>query len=120
MADDFTLLPTSDKVETPRPRAAVSRRFRPASIYDLSAEDLKRVAGELGVPAYRARQIGRWLYEPDRLASTFEEMTDLPKDLRASLSETLRISVLESVGELRTDNGDTIKTLYRTMDGQFV
>src|SRR4051812_30943312 len=120
MADDPTLIPIANDDETPRPRAGVPRRARPASVYDLNANDLKRVIGDLGVPAYRARQIARWLYEPDRLVTSFEAMTDLPKQLRETLSASLKISVLEPVREFRTDNGDTIKTLYRTVDGQFV
>jgi 23S rRNA (adenine2503-C2)-methyltransferase len=74
----------------------------------------------LGQPAFRGRQIAKWLYEPERLATSYQQMTDLPVGLRQQLGESLPISTLASVRELRSENGDTLKTLYRTVDGQFV
>src|SRR4051794_36743160 len=119
MADDLTLLPTVDTSDSPRPLAG-ARRVRPESIYDLGADQLKQKIRDLGAPSYRAGQIVRWLYDPARLAASFAEMSDLPLKLRELLQSSLQISVLQKVRELRTDNGDTIKTLYRTVDGQFI
>src|SRR6476469_6252897 len=99
----------------PLPRAM---RARPFGLYDLNLPDLRQKLTELGQPGYRAKQIYDWTYS--RLAGNYEAMTNLPADLRATLHETLPLALLTPVHEIATDNGDTIKTLYQTTDGQFV
>jgi 23S rRNA (adenine2503-C2)-methyltransferase len=63
------------------PRGAGAR----ASLIGLSLDDLARVVGALGEPAYRAKQIFEWIYA--RRARGFEEMTSLPRSLRERLAE---------------------------------
>lgn len=76
---------------------------------------------ELGQPAYRAKQIFRWLHL--RGARSFEEMTDLPQDLRADLSRAARIESLEIARcerardgtrkyALRASNGDVVEAVF--------
>ena len=64
-------------------------------------------------PAYRARQLfdglHRRLLEPD-------EMTDLPKGLRATFAELLPAG-LDAVTEQRSSDGETVKVLWRLTDG---
>jgi 23S rRNA (adenine2503-C2)-methyltransferase len=72
---------------------------------------------ELGQPAYRARQISEWVYE--RFAAGFEEMTDLPADLRRLLPERFSISPLEMAFEARSRDG-SVKHLWRLRDGEHV
>jgi len=70
-----------------------------------------------GQPVYRARQVLRWMFQ--RRACGFEEMTDLPQDLRDELS--LEFSVFGSAVEtVRTTADDTRKLLVRLVDGQAV
>jgi 23S rRNA (adenine2503-C2)-methyltransferase len=59
----------------------------PASktLSDLSPSDLEAWLVSLGQPKFRARQIQEWLWK--HLATSVEEMTNLPKDLRALLVE---------------------------------
>jgi 23S rRNA (adenine2503-C2)-methyltransferase len=106
----------------PRPaaRPGLRRATRPVSVFDFTLPELEAKAVELGQPAFRGRQIASWLYDSERLANTYEQMTDLPAGLRARLAEELPISTLTPVRELQTDNGDTVKTLYRSQDGQFI
>ena len=47
-------------------------------------------------------------------------MTTLPKALRAKLAEELPNGPLTVVREVRTDDGETIKTLYETADGELI
>jgi len=70
----------------------------------------EKLAGE---PAYRARQVWAWTA---RGASGYEEMTDLPAPLRASLAERVPFSTLEVEDEARSSDG-TVKVLFRTADG---
>jgi 23S rRNA (adenine2503-C2)-methyltransferase len=44
---------------------------------------------EQGLPAYRAGQVWRWLFE--KRANEFEQMSDLPKAMRGLLAENFRI-----------------------------
>ena len=74
---------------------------------------LDRVLAERGEPAYRARQVWEWTA---RGVGSYEEMTTLPKALRAALAESVPFSTLEVVTERRSRDG-TVKTLFRTADG---
>lgn len=49
----------------------------------LTLEGLEDVVKELGEPKYRARQLAEWLYQ--KRATSFDEMSNLPKKLRAQL-----------------------------------
>ncbi len=74
---------------------------------------LERTLGELGEPAYRARQVWEWTTLG---AASYDEMTTLPKALRAALAEAVPFSTLDVVTERESADG-TIKTLFRTSDG---
>src|SRR5215211_6847015 len=99
----------------------VSRRAaRPVSAYGLTLTELEAKMTELDEPPFRGRQIARWLYDSARLATSYEQMTDLPAALRTKLAAALPVQTLTLVRELQTDNGDTIKSLYRAQDGQLL
>lgn len=85
------------------------------SLLDLSLEELTEVLQRWGEPPYRARQIWGWVYR--RGATTFEAMTDLPKALRARLSETFSLSTLRPLAERVSQDGWTRKWLFGLSDG---
>jgi len=66
---------------------------------------------------YRARQVASWVL--DRLATSFEEMTDLPKGLRASLADRFEIRDPVVAGRSRAADGTT-KYLLAMADGATV
>lgn len=107
---------------TPRPQLAVRRPVpranRPTSLYDLTLPELEERLRGRSVPAYRARQLYGWAYH--QLAVDYPAMTSLPAALRDELAAELPLATLTPVRELATDGGDTVKTLYRTFDGQLV
>ena len=74
---------------------------------------LERTLAERGEPAYRARQVWEWVA---RGAASYDEMTTLPKALRAALASEVPFSTLEVVTERESRDG-TVKTLFRTHDG---
>jgi 23S rRNA (adenine2503-C2)-methyltransferase len=90
---------------------------RPVDIKNLTIEELTDFLGGLGKERFRARQIMRWIY--GRGATSFAEMTDLAKSLRAELEERTVISTLvpEAVEESRDG---TRKYLFRLVDGESV
>lgn len=70
-----------------------------------------------GQPSYRAQQVRSWILE--RLATSFEEMTDLPKAEREALAEAFSISALEEARVSRSTDG-TAKHLWRLPDGELI
>jgi 23S rRNA (adenine2503-C2)-methyltransferase len=97
-------------------RSVSARAARPRGIYDLSLPELEARVSDQGSPAYRARQIWGWAYR--QLVSDYSEMVNLPASLRRELAIKAPISLLEPVRSVATDDGETIKTLYRTGDDQ--
>lgn len=71
----------------------------------------------MGQPKYRAKQIFQWLA---RGASSFDEMTNLSKDLRAALAEQFYISRLEMLRKQVSAMDGTIKYLWQLDDGNAV
>ncbi len=103
--------PTS--VPTPTPQGAHKQ-----DIYQLNEHELGEFLKEkLGQPKYRSKQIQSWLYQ--RGASSFEEMDDLPKALRANLAEHFALGCIEVAFEQVSKDG-TIKRAYRLADGQLI
>jgi len=75
---------------------------------------LEQTLTDLGQPSFRARQIWAWTA---RGASGYEEMTDLPVSLRASLAERVPMSTLTLRHEAHSSDG-TVKALFATGDGR--
>jgi 23S rRNA (adenine2503-C2)-methyltransferase len=98
------------------PHSVSARAARPRGLYDLSLPELEARLSEQGFPAYRARQLWGWAYR--QLVSDYSEMANIPASLRTPLSSLIRISLLETVRSISTDDGETVKTLYRTGDDQ--
>lgn len=79
--------------------------------------ELTEFVKELGLPAYRAKQIHSWIYA--KWAKSFEEMTDLPADLRKKLDEVAQISMLK-LAHMQVSKDGTRKYLFELPDGKFV
>jgi 23S rRNA (adenine2503-C2)-methyltransferase len=98
-----------------------SRIVAPAStstridLADLNRVTLERTFQDAGLPRYRARQVFRWLYV--RGETDFAGMSDLGRELRASLAERFRVSTPELVREDRSTDG-TRKFLLQLADGR--
>ncbi|MCC6313783.1 MAG: 23S rRNA (adenine(2503)-C(2))-methyltransferase RlmN [Thermomicrobiales bacterium] len=99
-------------------RRIAPRSARPVGLYDLTLPELEARLRNWGAAPYRARQIWNWVYV--QLAPDYAAMTNLPKDLRATLTAQLPLSTLRPLRELTADAGETVKTLYQTADGQLV
>ncbi|WP_334144025.1 23S rRNA (adenine(2503)-C(2))-methyltransferase RlmN [Rhabdothermincola sp.] len=82
------------------------------SLYDLDRADLAQVLD--GEPPYRVDQVWSGLHRKARLP---DELTDVPKTIRASLAAAHPPALVE-VGRLVTDQGDTVKWLWRLPDGK--
>jgi 23S rRNA (adenine2503-C2)-methyltransferase len=66
-----------------------------------------------GQPSYRVDQVWKGLYER---GAELDELTDLPKSLRAGLADDLPLA-LHAVTEQQADGGETVKWLWQLADG---
>jgi 23S rRNA (adenine2503-C2)-methyltransferase len=86
-------------------------------VRSLLPEELQEELHKLGEPSYRARQIADWLYR--KRVKSFDEMTDLPRDLRNQLANQFAFSKLDIVRVLGSHD-TTRKFLFRLSDGNFI
>ena len=86
-------------------------------IKSLMPEELKALMKELGQPGYRADQLFAWLSSG---CGSWEDMTDLPKNLRAALSERCHLYSPEAIRALTSRLDGTIKYLWKLYDGNAV
>ncbi len=82
----------------------------------LTLEELTQTVKDLSLPAFRAGQIYRWLA---RGVMSFEEMSDLSKDLRATLAESFTLASVEVATRSVSSDG-TEKYLFRLADGNHI
>ena len=72
---------------------------------------------EMGQPAFRGKQVYSWLHKGVR---SYDEMSNLSKDLRAALAEKYPINAPEVVRKQESARDGTIKYLWRLADGNCV
>ena len=80
--------------------------------------ELQQEMEQLGEPKFRAKQISSWMHE--KLADSFDEMTNLPKSLREKLQQRYEWVRLELVQVQQSDQDGTCKFLFRLPDGNVI
>ena len=70
----------------------MSSMTHPVDLKNFTLPELEQIVAAWGQPAFRARQLVKWLYKG---AGAFEDMTDIARPFRAELSTRARISSLE-------------------------
>lgn len=83
----------------------------------LSLPEITALLASMGEPGFRARQLYAWIWQKGALS--FEEMTDLPARLRASLSDQYTLEALSVDFEQKSSDG-TVKCRFRTHDGHLI
>ena len=83
------------------------------NIKDYDLKDLKKELESLGEKPYRAEQIFKWLYK-EKVVS-FDEMTDISKDLRDKLKHEFTICNFNILAKQESKDG-TIKYLFDILD----
>ena len=86
-------------------------------VKSLRLDQLQEKLRELGEPSYRATQIADWLYE--KRARSFDEMTDLPRNLRGRLAKEVAFDKIDIVRVLGSRDA-TRKFLFRLSDGDLI
>ena len=80
----------------------------------MDLELLDTALAGLGEPAFRAKQIWEWTAKG---VAGYEDMSNIPADLRETLHERVPFSSLTVESELEALDG-TVKALFRTHDGR--
>ena len=87
------------------------------NLKSMTLAELGAVFKEMGQPAFRAKQVYTWLHKGVR---SFDEMTNLPKDLRDRLAQQYPIKAPEVVRKQESQRDGTIKYLWQLSDGNCV
>lgn len=88
------------------------------AINDLSLEEIQKAVADLGEKPYRAKQISEWVYK--KRATGFDQMTNLPLDLRRQLSERFCLRLVNLVKEVVSEQSGTTKYLFELFDGRLI
>ncbi len=95
----------------------MTRETTLCDIKSMTVEELAAALREMGEGAFRSRQIFAWLH---RGARSFEEMTDLSKDLRARLGERFTLCAPRPVRKQVSSADGTTKYLWELADGNCI
>jgi 23S rRNA (adenine2503-C2)-methyltransferase len=86
------------------------------NLYDLAPPQLEAALGEVVSPAFRVKQIEEWMHV--RGADSFEAMSNLPKEVRATLAERFTVGQPEVLTRTVPASDGSQKYLFRLGDGQ--
>lgn len=87
------------------------------NIRALSLDELTELMAELGQPKFRAKQIHEWLHKHN--ATSYDQLTNIPKDLRSKLSELYPLYEPKVVDKKVSQDGSR-KYLIELADGALV
>ena len=87
------------------------------NLRSLTLAELADLLKTMGQPAFRAKQVFTWLHRGIR---SFDEMTNLPKTLRAALAEEYPLYTPQAVRRQESARDGTVKYLWRLSDGNCV
>lgn len=87
------------------------------NIYNYSLEQLTNYFASINQKPFRAKQVFSWLYQKE--AGSFDEMSNLSKELREQLKEHFTFDILKIVEKQESKDG-TIKYLFEMLDGSLI
>lgn len=87
-------------------------------IKSLTCEELAEELKKISLPAFRARQIYQWIHE--KTADSFDDMTNISKELRGTLKERFQWVTLSAVDVRISQADQTRKYLFALPDGHVI
>ena len=84
----------------------------------MTLEELEFAVEELGEKKFRAKQIFEWFHK--RLASSLDEMNNLPKNLKEKLQKEYEVAELKEVETYVSKIDGTRKYLFQLNDGNII
>ena len=87
------------------------------NIRHLGLDGLTPYFEQIGEKNFRVKQVHEWLWQ--KHAHSFEEMTNLSKDLRAKLAQDFSLPALQ-VDATQFSNDGTVKSRFKTVEGHLI
>ncbi len=87
------------------------------NIRHLSLDEVKEYFESIGEKKFRMRQTWEWLWQ--KHAHSFEDMSNLSKELRARLEQDFSLPAL-TLNTTQTSDDGTIKSRFKTVDGHYI
>ena len=84
----------------------------------MAKDELTEILVRMGEKKFRAAQVFEWLWK--KSVTSFDEMTNLSKEFRSKLNNTLSKSVLKPVVSQFSKDGQTKKILFELSDGKLI
>lgn len=84
------------------------------NLIEYSLEDLLDLTKRLNIPAFRAKQIFRWVHQKG--VTSIDDMSDLSKELRNTLKSSVHIQHPDILNKSVSRTGDTAKFLLQFAD----
>ncbi|MBP3509953.1 23S rRNA (adenine(2503)-C(2))-methyltransferase RlmN [Oscillibacter sp.] len=83
----------------------------------MTLEEMTTALKAMGQPSFRGKQVFTWLHKG---VTSFDEMTNLPKDLRDKLKSEFTLTVPKVAREQMSKQDGTIKYLWELADGNCI
>lgn len=87
------------------------------NLKDYTQSEIEEILVNLGEPKFRAKQIFKWLYDG---AETYDEMTNIPKNLKEKLSKEFSVKNLKIEQKFISCIDETRRYLLQLDDGNFI
>ena len=87
------------------------------NLKSMTMAEIGQVLKALGQPAFRGKQVYTWLHKG---VKSYDEMSNLPQNLRAELAQRYPICAPEVVRKQESKKDGTIKYLWKLSDGNCV
>jgi 23S rRNA (adenine2503-C2)-methyltransferase len=100
-------------METNSPKPSLSNK-KLRNIRDVEHDELSYIVKQLGQPAFRVKQIEEWIWKNG--VRSYDEMTNVPKALRESLSNYLIFDTPQEIAKSVSNDGSR-KYLLQYADG---
>ena len=95
----------------------ISSPLKP-NLKDLSLSALVKAMTDLGEPAFRAKQVTKWLYQ--KRVAGFDAMANISKESRKKLAEHFTVEKLAVAAVLESADNDAVKFGFRVADSEFL
>ena len=84
-------------------------------IKSMNEAEISALLADLGQPRFRAAQLFKWLQSG---VNDFDDMTNIPKDLREKLKSSCYIADVTIERRLESKIDGTVKNLFKLYDGE--
>ncbi|WP_457636026.1 23S rRNA (adenine(2503)-C(2))-methyltransferase RlmN [Persephonella sp.] len=88
------------------------------NLKDFNYPELEKWVRKQGWKKFRAKQLSKWIYT--KKAGSYDEMTDLSKEIRSYLKDNTKLNAVELITYEKSKEDGSIKLLWRLEDGHTV